>query len=157
FLSVAVIHWGIMPHLSRPEHDGVQQLLEANRPVWLKALRWLGRSVLEAYIITLVIWLAVTPLAASRYNMLAPARLILGPPLTLLTSIALLAGFLFLLVAIIAPVRGTPFVPIIHGCLALCARLVDIADSWRFGSIYIGEVSTWWLWIYYIAMLLMLA
>jgi competence protein ComEC len=120
-------------------------------------LRWLGRQMLEAYIVTLVLWLTVTPLAASRYALVSPAGLLLGPPLTLLTSIALLAGFVFLLLAAISPVLAAPFVPLIHGPLALCVWMVDAADTWRLGCIYVGEVPTWWLAIFYAALLVLLA
>jgi competence protein ComEC len=157
FLSVGVLHWGVGPVLRPVEPDRLERVIDEARPTWLRVLRWLGWQVLEAYIVTLVLWLTITPLAASRYALVSPAGLLLGPPLTLLTSIALLAGFLFLLLAAIAPILAAPLVPLIHGPLALCARLVDAADGWRLGCIYVGEVPTWWLAIFYAVMLVLLA
>jgi len=62
FLSVAVLHWGIGPLLDRRETDPVRQLMDEERPTWLRALRWLGRLIAESYLIALAVWLAVTPL-----------------------------------------------------------------------------------------------
>ena len=53
--------------------------------------------------IGLAIWLALTPMVAARYHMITFSGLLIGPPLVLLTSIALISGFLLLLCAAIFP------------------------------------------------------
>ena len=67
FLSVAVLTWGT-GWLFEEKRDPLAELIDTTRPVWLRALRRLGRWVAVTYAISVVIWLAVTPLAASRYN-----------------------------------------------------------------------------------------
>ena len=156
FLSVAVLYWGVSPLLTRPEPDPVQQLIDEGRPPWLRGLRRLGRILLESYVVSLAIWLAVTPLAASRYGLVSPAGIVLGTPLTLLTSVALLAGFLLLLLAPLSlPILG-PSAFIVHISLAACEWLVDRADGFRLSFFYVGDIPEWWLWIFYVGLLAVL-
>ena len=156
FLSVAVLHWGVGPLLARAEPDPLQQLIDEGRPAWLRGLRWLGWVIVESYIVALAVWLAVTPLAAARYGIVSPAGLVLGPPLTLLTSVALQAGFLLLLLAPLAIPVGAPLAYVVHLCLAACEFLVDTADGFRLSFFYVGEVPEWWLWVFYLALLAVL-
>ena len=156
FLSVAVLHWGIGPLLDRGEPDRMQKVLNEQRPMWLRFLRQLGRLVLESYLIALAVWLAITPLAASRYGLVSPAGLVLGPPLTLLTSVALLAGFLLLLLAPLSLPILAPLAFVVHVSLAACEWLVDAADGFRLSFFYVGAVPEWWLWIFYVVLLAVL-
>jgi competence protein ComEC len=152
FLSVAVLHWGVGPLLNRRETDPLQQLIDEGRPTWLRFVRWFGRQLVDSYLIALAIWLAITPLAASRYGIVSPAGLILGPPLTLLTSLALLAGFLLLLLAPLSlPING-PLAFVVNICLGACEWLVDRADGIRGCFFYVGAVPEWWLWLFYLGL-----
>jgi competence protein ComEC len=148
FLSVAVLYWCARPLLQR-EHDPLEATINSARPAWLRSVRWAGRWVLEGYVVTLVIWLAITPLAASRYNLVAPVGILLGPPLTLLASFALFAGFGLLAAAALCPPLVGPFVPVVHLSLSACEWLVDAAVGWRLGHVYVGNVPEWWLWLFY--------
>ena len=51
----------------------------------------------ESYLLCLIVCIAIAPLTIYHYGMFATMALPLGPPLTLLTSIALFAGFVVLL------------------------------------------------------------
>ena len=66
FLCVAVLYW-VTPILWQREEDPLDQLVDQSRPAWLRWLRRLGWRMFESYAITLIIWLAIAPLAASRY------------------------------------------------------------------------------------------
>jgi competence protein ComEC len=152
FLSVAVLYWGTR-WLAAPELDPLQELAQQARPAWLRGLRALARAVGTTYAVTALIWLAITPLAASRYHLVSPIGLILGPPLTLLSFVALAAGFALLLAAGCCP----PLVPlpaaVVHWSLGLCERLVDWGDGLPGGHVYIPDVPEWWLWLFYGALL----
>jgi competence protein ComEC len=152
FLSVAILLWGFRFGSRQPE-DPLDRLIEQSRPAWQRALLGAGRAIGESYLISVVIWLAVTPLAASRYNMLSPIGILLGPPLTLLTSIALLAGFPLLVVAVIWEPLAHLFAPIVAWSLIACEWLVDVTDRWPISHVYVGEVPEWWLWPLYLALL----
>jgi competence protein ComEC len=155
FLSVAVLVWGTRA-LFRREQDPLDRLIDQARPAWQRGLRGLGRRLLESYAITLLIWLAITPLAAARYQMISPAGLLLGPPLVALTTVALLAGFLLLLAgALFVPVTG-PLALVVQGSLAASELLVDAADRFPYGHIYSGAIGDWWLWLFYLGVLAVL-
>jgi competence protein ComEC len=155
FLSVAVLRWGTGWFLQK-KTDPLAQLVDTTRPAWLRALRWLGRQVALSYAISVVIWLAITPLAASRYNLVSPVGIALGPPLTLLTTVALLAGFLLLLAAIVCPPLAALLALPVHGSLAACVAIVDFADRLPGAHFTVGAIPEWWLWVFYTALLAVL-
>jgi len=172
FLSVAVLYWGTNrwfradssaywqpDDATRPRSslmtwllgtsDPLERLIDESRPWWLRFLRKLARDLVLAYAVTLAIWLALIPLVASRYNMVSFVGILLGPPTVLLTSIALVAGFLLLLLAPIC----SPLVPVlawvVRWCLMGCNGLVYLGDNLPGGHWYLGDVPDWWLWVFY--------
>jgi competence protein ComEC len=155
FLSVAVLSWGTRNWLE-PADDPLELLVDETRPQWLRLLRYLGRVVLVNYGITLAIWLALIPLVAARYQMVSFVGLLLGPPLVLLTSVALITGFLLLL----ADVLFWPLVPVLAlpttWSVAGCEFLVDAALTLPGAYCYVGDIPDWWLWVYYAAFLAVL-
>lgn len=155
FLSVAVLIWGTRT-LFRREEDPLDRLLDQTRPAWQRGLRSLGWRVFESYAVTLLIWLAITPLAASRYQMISPAGLLLGPPLVALTTVALFAGFLLLLAgALFFPLTG-PLALLIQRSLVATELLVDAVDRFSYAHIYVGAISDWWLWLFYLGLMAVL-
>jgi competence protein ComEC len=155
FLSVAILVWGTRTLFQR-EQDPLDRLLEQTRPAWQRGVRCLGRLLLESYGVTLLIWLAITPLAAARYQLISPAGLLLGPPLVALTTIALFAGFLLLLGGALSLPVAAPLALLVRSSLATCEFLVDTADRIPYGHIYIGAMSDWWLWLFYLGLLAVL-
>jgi competence protein ComEC len=96
------------------------------------------------YLLALLVWLPVTPLVAYHYNNIPPLAILLGPPLELLTSIALLFGFLLLLgAACHLPVTGLLALPV-EWSLRGCQWLVHGADRWV-GSYTAPEIPLWWI------------
>lgn len=148
FLGVAGLYW-IARRLFQREEDPLAQLIEENRPAWQRGLRRLGRFVIECYIANALIWLLITPLAAARYQMISPISIVLGPPLVLLTTIALFAGFLLLFVGMVCPPLTVAIAPVVRFSLAGCEWLVEGGDRLPFAYFHIGEVADWWLWIFY--------
>ncbi|HEY7152751.1 MAG TPA: ComEC/Rec2 family competence protein [Gemmataceae bacterium] len=152
FLSVAVLYWGAR-FLFEREDDPLARLGEESRPAWQRGLRRLGRRVFECYAITSLIWLAIAPLAASRYQMVSPIGLVLGPPLIVLTTVALFAGFLLLLAGVLCPPLTGPLASVVHYSLACCESLVNAGDHLPYAYSYIGTIPDWWLWVFYVGLL----
>lgn len=152
FLSVAVLCWGAGRWL-RSEPDALEREFQRSYTTWERFWRWLGTSVCMSYVICLVIWLAVSPLVAARYHMISPVGLLIGPPMTLLTSIALIAGFLLLLSAAMC----WPLVPLwawmMTWSLNGCEWIVRVSDRLPGAHWYVGDIPEWWLWIFYSALL----
>ncbi|MGH7223894.1 MAG: ComEC/Rec2 family competence protein, partial [Gemmataceae bacterium] len=155
FLSVAVLTWGTRA-LWQQEEDPLDRLLDETRPAWQRRLRRLGRRVFESYAVTLLIWLAIAPLAAARYQMISPAGLLLGPPLVALTTVALFAGFLLLSAGLLFLPVTALLALLVQGSLAACEFLVDAADRVSYSHIYIGAIGDWWLWLFYLGLVAVL-
>lgn len=155
FLSVAVLIWGTNAW-RQCEQDPLDRLLEQTQSIWERGLRRIGRLVIASYVVTLLVWLAITPLATSRYQMISLAGLLLGPPLVALTTVALFAGFV-LLGAGALHLPGLELLALpVHGSLAACEFLVDAADRISYSHIYIGAIGDWWLWLFYLGLLAVL-
>ena len=167
FLAVGVLVWGVpgiasMSQLARlglfAAHDPLQQVINESRPWPLQLLYGLRRQIGEAYVMNLVVWLAVTPLVAFHFHLVSPIALLLGPPLVLLTSIALLAGFAVLLLAPIAGPLAWPFALVTRWSLYGCAELTQFGANHLPGAyFYVPDIPAWWLGLFYAALLLGLA
>jgi competence protein ComEC len=147
FLAVAVLFWGTSSWQRRT--DPLEALIEESRPMWLRTLRKLGYIVLISYAVNLAVWLAVTPLVAQRFHLVSPVALIIGPPMVLLTSIALLAGFMLLLLAPLLWPLALVFAGITQWSLAGCEALVDFGLRLPGAYWYVPDVLGWWLWLFY--------
>jgi competence protein ComEC len=152
FLTVALLYWGAGRWFdSRP--DPLGRLEDEARPAWQRNLRALLRRIAAAYAITLVLWLVAAPLVAYRYHTVSPIGIVLLPPLMLVVSVALISGFLLLLAAALAPFLVPLFARITELCLAGCDRAVTFSDGLPGSHWYVGDIPTWWLWVFYLGLL----
>lgn len=149
FLAVAVLAWCVPRFFPERPPDPLEVLIDEARPTWLRGLRWLGVTVGKSYLINLIVWGAITPLAAYHSGVVAPSALLLGPPLALLTAIAIVLGFGLLLAGLINLAWLFSY-PLSWSLLA-CDWLVDLAEAFR-AHLYCGEVPVWWLVIFYAAL-----
>jgi competence protein ComEC len=148
FLSVAVLYWGFS-RKNYDETDPLEPVIEECRPRWLKLLGRLFRPIAISYWLTVSIWLALAPLVASLYHTVPLVGILIGPPLVLLTAVALLSGFLLLF----SQVFCWPLVPVFalptSASLAACKWIVDTTVDWPAAYFYAAEIPAWWLWVYY--------
>jgi competence protein ComEC len=84
--------------------------------------------------------------------MISPVGLLLGPPVVFLTSVALLAGFLLLLIGPLAWPLALPFARLTQWSLAGCEFLVKLADRLPGAHFYTGDIPEWWLWAFYLTL-----
>ena len=117
FVQIIVLTWGTSHWFAPRSLDPLDQLIEESRPAWQRGLRRVARAVLVSYGITLVLGLAVLPLVAARYHLVAPVGLLIGPIVVLLTSAALVVG---------PPLRTRPSL-----LEATCARQTSSSSSGR--------------------------
>jgi competence protein ComEC len=166
FLAVAVLVWGVpgiseLSYLQRLNLFGarnpLQQAIDESRPLALQSLFALLRTVGEAYLLSGLVWIAVAPLVAYHFHLVSPIALLLGPPLVVLTSIALLAGFAVVLLAPIATPLAWPFALAIRWSLAGCAGLTELGASLPGAYFYVPDVPLAWIGIFYATLLLALA
>lgn len=145
FLSVAVLAW-MVRRWPAAEPSPLDALTEQCRPLWQRGLRWLERQVAATYGITILLWLAAAPLVVARSHLVPLVGIPLTPPVILLTSAALLTGFLLLLLAPVSPLLAAPFAWLTRWALAACDGLVTWGD--RVPPWYVGDVPPWWLWVF---------
>src|SRR5262249_2859216 len=126
FLAVAVLVWGV-GNLGKRPADPLERLIDESRFWLVRWLRRLGREIGWLYAINALVWLTVTPFAAERFHVIAPAALLIGPPLVLFTAIALIGGFLILLTAPLLSALAVVISWPTAACLAGCELLVDLS------------------------------
>jgi competence protein ComEC len=148
FLSVAILYWGATRWFRR-RYDPLERLIDESRPTWERMLHWIGREIIVAYTIGFAIWLALIPLVAWRYHMITLHGLLIGPPLVLLTSIALICGFLVLGCSLLCPPLAWIFSHPTAWSLSGCEFLVDLCDRWHWARWYVPDIPEWWLWVFY--------
>jgi competence protein ComEC len=153
FLCVAVLTWGVGRWFRPGPLDPLEQLIEESRPAWLRTLRRVGRWVAVGYGVNFVLGMAVMPLVAYRYHAITPVAFVLGPPVIFIAAIALVTGFLLLIVAAVAPLFTLPFAWATDYSLRVCGRLVDFADHLPGGHMAVGAAPGWWLAIFYAGLL----
>lgn len=145
FLSVFVLVWGAFRWLEPAERTTVQQLLHEARPAWLNALRSFGRGMVMLYAVNLILTVANSPMIIARQNVAPPVGLLIGPPMVVLTTIALISGFVQMLLGLFSPFVALPFGAVTSGCLSLAKSLVLQADQMPGGSVFLPDLSLWWV------------
>ncbi|MFO0825084.1 MAG: ComEC/Rec2 family competence protein [Gemmataceae bacterium] len=143
FLSVFVLVFGASQWLGPRPLTPVEQLIEESRGPTEKLLRVLLRIVWVAFAISGVLGIVNAPLILAWQNLASPVGILLGPPLVFLTSIALVAGFLLLLVTPLG--IGWPFARLTELSLRMCEFLVQTAQGLPGGWVYSPAPSMCWL------------
>jgi competence protein ComEC len=155
FLAVAVLHWGTGGWFRR-RLDPLERLIEESRPTWQRGLFGLGRLLWKSYLATLAVWLAEAPLVAADVHVVSPVALLIGPPLMLLSVLALASGLLLLLAAAtmwpLAPLLARPT----GWSLAACDWLVGKSLQLPGSAWYVSDTPAWWLWVLYLGLLAVL-
>ena len=168
FLTVALLAW-MLPVL-RPaprEPDPVEQLRAVFRPAWRQYLRDALSACWGAYRLTLLITLIIAPMVAYWQNLVSPAALLIGPPLIVLSTIALVAGGLFLACAAVgafvpglesvATVVGAPPLWVLENSLRAAESVVRWADALPFAAIYLPGPSLLWVAGFYLILAVIMA
>jgi competence protein ComEC len=108
-------------------------------------LRWAARIVGVAFAVSLILAVVNAPLILAWQNIVSPVGVILGPPLVLLTSVALITGFLLLLVAALGTWAAWPLAQVVSGSLSACEWLVHLAEGVPGAWVYSPGPAVWWL------------
>jgi competence protein ComEC len=152
FLGVAALVWGvpIADRLINPwPEDPLDALERRYEPIWRRALRWPRTWLLEGITLSTVVWLVGLPLAALRFHLVSPISILLNLPLVPITSLALMAAGLSLLLSIVWPPLATP-------ASWLCALLMKWTQSvvrWgaaqNWGHMFTPGPSLSWVLVFY--------
>jgi competence protein ComEC len=152
FLAVIVLVWGIGRWAETPM-DPLERLIDEARSWPSFAVVWVLRWLTLAYAVNVLIWCAVSPLVAWHFHMLSPVALLIGPLMVVLTSIALLTGFAFLMFAGWCLPVAVVFAWATQACLRYCEAIVTWSEQAPFAFCYAADLPAWWLWAFYLALL----
>lgn len=145
FISVFILLFGVSRWVVPRPRTPAEQLIHQARPRWVKIIRSAGWSLLALFLINLVLTLANTPLLIATHNIAPPISVIIGLPVILLTTVALLAGFGLLLIGLVLPLLATPLALICAGSLSLSRGIVLAADSLPGGTVYVPDPPLFWV------------
>lgn len=159
FLATALLYWATTGWTEPPteQEEALARARDLGRSVpwrWCRGILWALGAALGA---NAIIWCGLTPLVAARTHLVSPAALVVGPPVALLGSLALLPGFPLLVLGNQVPVVS----PVLAACVGLalkgCAALVGWAAAWPGASIWVGDISTAWLVVWYLLLVPLVA
>lgn len=155
FIAVFVLIWCAARWVAPSELSPVEQLKQEARTSWERALRKIGRLILVAYAVNLIITFANMPLLIAMKNVAPPISILIGPPVIFLTTIALIAGFLQLVIGLISPLLAAPFALITGESLSLSKTIVTFSDNIPYGTVYVPDPPTWWVVGFYVLLVIL--
>jgi competence protein ComEC len=149
FVQSIVLIWGVGRYLRPRPSTPEQRLIDSARPNWLRWLRAILRAVAVAYFVNFLLFVVNTPLLIAEQNMASPVALLVGPVLVLLTSIALVTGFLLFLGALMPGLAETLGV-ITQLSLGTAEVVVRWADALPGGAVYLAGLPMLWVLGFYL-------
>ncbi|MEI7686971.1 MAG: ComEC/Rec2 family competence protein [Planctomycetota bacterium] len=157
FLAVAILHWVITPWMKYPvDEDPLAKLERTSETALRRNARRIWDAVWLTYLASAIIWLSVTPLVAARYHVVSPIALLIGPPVGIATSIALVSGFLLLLSAPLIGPLAAPLAWVTDGALWACETMIDWGLAIPGASFTVCDLPPFWLAAFYVGMALAL-
>ena len=153
FLAVAVLVWGVGRWADEQPPDPLGREIDRARSWHARTGVQSWRTLRASYAINAVVWLAITPLAAAYFHVISPIALLIGPPMVVLTSVALLTGFAFLMFAGWCYPLAWLFGSLTRGSLLGCEWLVSLGQRLPGAYCFVADIPTWWLWTFYVGLL----
>lgn len=159
FLATALLYWATTGWTDPPteQEEALARARDLGRSApwrWCRAALWGLGAALGA---NAIIWCGLTPLVAARTHLVSPAALVVGPPVALLGSLALLPGFPLLVLGSQLPVVSPVLAWCVGWALKGCAWLVACAATWPGASFWVGDISPGWLVVWYLLLVLPVA
>ncbi len=158
FLAVATLIWigyaSLLRH--RQSADRLQQMLEAIRPWYSRALRSLGRWNFWLLVTSLVVWLTTLPLVLMQFHVASPIAVLISPIVWLCVVSAMWSGFVMLLVGWLVPFAGSICGGICNASLAGLQETVRIAEGVPAGHFWAPGPAVWRVVGFYIGLLVVM-
>lgn len=153
FLAVLALMTIISPWY-RYERDALSPLdqaeAELRTPTW-KVLYWLKHQLKWAALTSLIVWLVTMPLVMQQFHLVSPVAVLLGPLLALPISIAMIAGFLLVLLGWI-PLLGTYLAWLTSVSLSTSDLIVSFGKALPYSYGFWPDVPNWWVLLFYLAL-----
>jgi competence protein ComEC len=154
FLCVLMLMWALsmVPEAVGPP-DPLQHVVAQTQPFVVSVMLGLCRHVGWLYLAGLIVWSAIFPLIAYRFNLVSLVALLIGPPVVILCEFALIGGFLLLLCCAVFP----PLIKVLAWCtqicLGSCEHLVDAGLKIPGGHFHVPNLPAWWVVLFYLILI----
>jgi competence protein ComEC len=154
FLAVGAIVWAGGPAAAwavpATHPDPLTALERRFEPGWKRLSRRAGAWVVQAVVISTVVWLAALPLVALRFHLVSPVGVVLNLPLIPMTSLALLASGVSLGLSAVWEPLGRPSGWLAAWLLRWTERVVRSGAAWRWGHAFVPEPAWGWVLGFYL-------
>jgi competence protein ComEC len=157
FVAVAVLLWGrfemsvfspklvnIFSAQQSTTTTALEAVIDETRSPTVRLLRRGIAMLAMLYLESAAIWLAVTPLVAGQQNVISPVALLIGPPVMLFSSLALLSGFLMLALSFASPL-AILFGWTTAGCLIMCRWIVEMTMNLAGAYFFVPNIGPAWV------------
>lgn len=147
FLTMVLI-LQLWPMLTQPPDDPDDPLTRLKRlsqsPLGRK-LRSIGRAILRVYLMNAIICVVVAPLTAHWNNFVSLAGFVIGPPVVIISSLALIVGFFLLLIGAVMPGLAWPLAKLTELCLSACDATVHTTATIPGAWVTVPSLPIWWV------------
>lgn len=148
FLAVGTLLLAVAPlwqQWQATETDPLAAVERQYQPLWRQMARLAAGWVGAAYFATALAWLATQPLLAARYHLVSPIAIIVGPPVALLMSLALILGMLLIVAAFFSEAISMGLGSLTAKLLRWSQDAVCWAESIPGGHLYVPDLPEAWL------------
>lgn len=144
FWCVAMLIWGTGVWLEPREMTPLEQLIDENRSWIERSIRRTGFFIGQLFLTTLVLGLGSLPLTMFWQHMVSISGLLIGPLAIVLTTVALIAGFIAMIAADI-PVMGDVAGQLTDYSLIACDWLIQQFADRSWVCWYVSDIPLWWV------------
>ena len=144
FLAVLGIvcstHWlAVIENRRRPDP------LAAESTRFTRIMLTLGRHLRDAYLVTAAIWLFTLPITISRFNLVSPVGFVVNVALIPYSGLVLGAGFLLLIVGLLAPGAAWIVGGVFDVLLEVMMRVIAASSALPGGHFHVAGPPEWWI------------
>ncbi len=145
FLAVGVLVFIASAQLGRHEPDPLERLIARTRRWPVRFTRKFWATAWQLTLATTLIWLVVCPLVMSRFHLVSPVAVLLGPVLTVPVTMAMACGFGIFLFGWLVPPLGALLGIVCDWNLSFMQTCVEMARSWPGSHFWVTGPADWWL------------
>jgi competence protein ComEC len=154
FLSFAVLIWVGQQMPPPTPRDPLDRLIYDSRPWYVKVPRAFVWQAWRAFVTSVVICAVITPLQLSKFHMLTPIAVVLGPLLSPVVTVSMLSGLGVVVFGVLMPPLARLCGLICDGTLWFMQRCVAWGQQLPFGHIWSPGPAVWWIAGFYAAIIL---
>lgn len=157
FLCIAVFAAFDLRTLFQPTPDALDRLLRQAEPWPVRMGRSVGRWSWQLTLTSLVVCAVTAPLVMARFHLGTPIAVVLNVLIWLPMTLAMLFGFLVLLVGGIVPWLGDVLGTLCGWSFDVLGAIVEGARDVPAGRFWVPGPDDWWLAVFYLMLAAMIA